>query len=750
MLEKQLKKHRFNTKMFFFNSKKYRMKNLFLFLTLSLFSGFYASSQQRTCASHDINNAMMRSNPEYAANRATIEEHTQRYQAHPVKYRGVKTIPVVVHVVYKTASENISDAQILSQIDVLNKDFRRLNADTANTPSVFADVAADFEVQFCLAQQDPNGNPTTGIVRVPTTVSPFTSNDAVKFTAQGGDNAWDRNKYLNIWVCNIMGTMAYSSFPGAPAELDGIVCYFGAFGKGGVTSQPYNLGRTMTHEVGHWFNLYHIWGDDGTGCLGSDQVNDTPNQGGYNGNCPTFPKVSCNNGPNGDMFMNFMDYSYDACLNMFTEGQKARMSALFAPGGARWNILSSNGCNTNNCGMPDSLYATNVNYNSATIGWNPSANASTYMLQYKVSSDTIWTTVYQTANTYQFTGLPELTSYDFRVLTQCSSGNSTFTAPYSFSTTAVPLPCNNPDSLYANVSSYSTATIGWRSAPYAINYIVQYKAISNMNWIVDTLTATTLDVIDLMPTTTYEFQVQTVCDNGYSIWSNLTAFTTPAIPIPCSNSYEPSNNTRGGAPTIDLNTTIGSMIGSGNDKDYFRIITTNAQPKLKINLSNLPMDYDVRLLNANGNQLAISQNAGTLTEEIKYNANTGATYFIYVYSAKTNQFSTTNCYNLSTSTNTTNWRIDVAYPNNGKNDNNEENHLIVSDDLRVSYEATANDNVSISLYTIQGQRINNYSVIATQDGKNTTYLPQQQLSTGLYIAEVITGDSRQVAKFIVR
>lgn len=725
------------------------MKKIALFVLLTLFSGLIMNAQHRTCASHDINNMLLQTNPEYAAKRAAIEEHTARYIANPVKQRGVKTIPVVVHVIYENAGENISDAQIFSQIDVLNKDFRKLNADTSYTPAAFKELAADCEFQFCLAQVDPNGNPTTGIVRAPTTVSVFTSNDAVKFTAQGGDNAWDRNKYLNIWVCDIMGTIGYSSFPGSPAELDGVVVNYMTFGVGGSSFYPYNLGRTATHEIGHWMNLYHIWGDDGTGCLGSDHVDDTPNQAGYNSNCPTFPKISCNNGPNGDMFMNYMDYGYDNCMTIFTEGQKARMSACFAPGGARWNILSSNGCNTNPCGFVDSLYATNITHTGATIGWTAVPSAVNYMLQYKLNSDTNWTSLFQTENTYQFSNLTELTSYTFRVLTQCNSGNSTFTTPYTFTTTAVPTPCNSPDSLYTDVTSPNTAIIGWRNTPYALQYTVRYKAISNINWIQDTLETLNDTIINLNPTTTYEFQVQTHCANGISTWSNIFNFNTPAVPIPCSNSFE-SNNTRASATILSPNITIGSMIATGSDKDYYRITTTNDQPNLRVTLSNLPANYNVRLLTTSGSEIGISQNTGTQTEEIVRNAVAGSTYIIYVYPARSTQFSNINCYHLSTSTNASNWRINENYPTSGIEDEIDDDRLVITEDLKLSYHAIANEPVTINLYTIQGQLINSYPVIATNDGKNITFLPEMRLSAGIYIVEVKTAENRQIEKFIIR
>lgn len=723
-------------------------KGLLLLLSFLLAWNF-GYAQQRTCASHDIHNAMLASSPEYAANRAAIEAQIDRYVQHPVKQRGIKTIPVVVHVIYRTANENISDAQIMSQIDILNKDFRKLNTDWTNTPAPFINSVADCGFQFCLAQVDPNGNPTTGIVRVPTTVTTFVTDDKVKFSAQGGDDAWDRNKYLNIWVCNMAGYLGYASFPGSAANVDGIVVQHSAFGSGGNTLWPYNLGRTATHEIGHWMNLYHIWGDDGTGCIGTDNVNDTPNQAGYNSSCPTFPKVSCNNGPNGDMFMNYMDYTVDACMYMFTNGQKLRMDATFAFGGPRWNLLTSNVCNANSCGMPDSLYATNINYNSATVGWQANPNVENYIFQYKKVGDTAWVTLNLTANTYTFTNLPELTAYEFRVLAECFIGTSIFTNPFQFTTTSIPLPCNTATGLSATVNSYSSATISWQPALYTIGNLVRYKATSNINWITDSVAGNTDTLIDLMPTTTYEYQIQTVCANGYSIWTELGNFTTPAIPIPCSNAYEPNNKRDNTAPLVPINNTFGAMITSSRDKDYYRITTTSQAPKVKVTLSNLPMDYDLILYTNNGTQLAKSENNNTTTDEVVFNGTQGANYYIYVYSSNSGQFSTTNCYHLTVATSANNFRIDEQYPVNGKL-NNEDDRLIIGNDQSINYNAFQNENVTINLYSVTGQRIVSNQLIAMNDGMNTYKLPELSISGGLYIVEVITDSDKQTGKIIIR
>ncbi|GGX84813.1 zinc metalloprotease [Massilia dura] len=284
----------------------------------------------RRCATMDVHRRLLSTNPAYARARDFIELQAQRYElgAASPQRTGVTRIPAVVHVVWNTAEQNISDAQIASQIDVLNRDFRRNNPDVSTTPAPFLPLAADSRIEFFLATTDPDGAPSTGVERRQTTVASFSDDDAVKSAASGGLDAWPADRYLNIWVCQLGGgLLGYAQFPGGPAQTDGVVCLQSAFGTTGTAAAPFDLGRTTTHEIGHWLDLFHIWGDDGTGCSGSDNVADTPNQGGANTGAPTFPHVSCNNGPNGDMYMNYMDYVDDRAMVMFTAGQVARMQA---------------------------------------------------------------------------------------------------------------------------------------------------------------------------------------------------------------------------------------------------------------------------------------------------------------------------------------------------------------------------------------------------------------------------------------
>jgi hypothetical protein len=249
------------------------------------------------------------------------------------------TIPVVVHVVYNSSQQNISDVQIHSQIDALNRDYQKLNGDTTNIPGYYRSLAANCGIQFVLAGLDTNGKATTGIVRKHTNIVSFSIEDDMKSSATGGDNAWDRDRYLNIWVCNLSGSvLGYSSLVGGPQETDGVTITYTAFGTTGTAMAPYNMGRTTTHEIGHWLNLIHVWGD--TDC-GDDQVSDTPPQSKATYGDPTGIVLSCGNTPYGNMYMDYMDFTDDIGMHMFTYGQRERMRTLFAAGGFRYPILSS-------------------------------------------------------------------------------------------------------------------------------------------------------------------------------------------------------------------------------------------------------------------------------------------------------------------------------------------------------------------------------------------------------------------------
>ena len=321
------------------------MKKLSLVIVV-LLNVFFANAQQRNCGTMQHLDEIRERDPG-VDNRMDVENldikhwisnNTSSSKSMP----NLITIPVVVHVIYKNSSQNISDAQIFSQIDILNEDFRMNNSDASSVPSAFAGAAADCEIEFCLAVRDPNGNVTTGITRTYTTTSSFSGYTSMKYSSTGGQDAWNTSDYLNIWVCNLAsGLLGFATFPGGNSSTDGVVCDYAYFGNTGTATSPYDLGRTATHEVGHWLNLYHIWGDS---YCGNDYVSDTPKHEESNYGCPSYPHASsCSGtGSSGEMFMNYMDYTNDACMFMFSTGQKNRMRATL--NGSRSSLLSSLGC----------------------------------------------------------------------------------------------------------------------------------------------------------------------------------------------------------------------------------------------------------------------------------------------------------------------------------------------------------------------------------------------------------------------
>ena len=271
------------------------------------------------------------------------------------RQQAIYQIPVVVHIIHNGeavgSEKNISDAQILSQISVLNEDYQRLNSDASNTPAEFQSLAGNFDVEFVLAKQNPEGLATNGIVRVQGTQPSWSINDNYELKSL---SYWPAEDYLNIWVCNLGGLLGYSQFPVVPVIglenssdnrlTDGVVIAYNAFGS--EDDGPFNLtpkyrkGRTTTHEIGHFFGLRHTWGDDEGQCDGSDYVGDTPNQGGSSSGCPTHPQTTCGV---TSMFQNYLDYTDDACMNLFTTGQVGRMTTVLENSPRRSTLLSSHG-----------------------------------------------------------------------------------------------------------------------------------------------------------------------------------------------------------------------------------------------------------------------------------------------------------------------------------------------------------------------------------------------------------------------
>lgn len=282
---------------------------------------------QRICTSHEVLQQQLQADPTLANRMAEIERFTET----AIKNRsfsrlltdGTIEIPVVFNVLYKTAAQNVSLAQLQSQIDVLNADFAATNTDYNLTSTYNSVKSGNTGIRFVLS----------AVNRKSTTKSSWTTDNSVKRTTSGGLNPTNPTTTMNVWVCNLSGgVLGYAQFPGGASATDGIVLDDNATGNTGTAAAPFNKGRTATHEVGHYLNLRHIWGD---ATCGNDQVSDTPLHNAANTGCPAAGHRSTCTGTPVEMTMNYMDYSNDACMYMFTAGQKARMQALFVAGGAR-------------------------------------------------------------------------------------------------------------------------------------------------------------------------------------------------------------------------------------------------------------------------------------------------------------------------------------------------------------------------------------------------------------------------------
>ena len=259
------------------------------------------------------------------------------------EYGTTYIIPVVFHIVVVDQSL-VTDAQIIAQLDVLNKTYAGTNTDASGLPSYFKPIFGNSKIQFCLAQRTPNNEITDGIDRIITTKTSFSHiDDGVKYSISGGTEIWNGDKYFNVWVCALADNLlGYATFPndGKPDE-QGVVIEYRSLPGGSFVN--YNAGKTLTHETGHYFNLFHIWGDDDGACTGTDYIDDTPNQGNFSSGCYSGIKTdSCTPAGNGILYQDYMDYSYDKCLMLFTNLQDARMETALL--NYRSSLTVSNGC----------------------------------------------------------------------------------------------------------------------------------------------------------------------------------------------------------------------------------------------------------------------------------------------------------------------------------------------------------------------------------------------------------------------
>ena len=782
------------------------------FLFYSLFFVALLNAQQRSCHTMDNHERLLQSDPHLFERIQKIEEFTN-YAISSGKVdqnKAVITIPVVVHVVYNTSAQNVSDAQIQSQLDVLNKDFRKLNTDLSLVPSTFTSLVADAEINFCLANRDPSGNSTTGILRVQTNQASFSTNDGVKYASSGGSNAWPSNQYLNIWVCNMSGgILGYAQFPGGASASDGVVVGYTCFGTTGTAQAPFNKGRTATHEVGHWLNLRHIWGD---ATCGSDLVSDTPVHNTSNYGCPSHPRSnSC--GTSAEMFMNYMDYVDDACMQMFSSGQKARMQALFVSGGARAGLATSPGCSgSSGGGTSTPAYCAAAGSNTqfewiSNVKFNTINNSSTGGGGY--SNFTSISTVVNKGTAYTLTLTPSFasTTYPeyFRVYVDYNGdldfadvGELVYTSPATSTavTTSITIPttaitgnvrmrvmmkdgaitgpcesftygevedytlsiqagstgttCGTPSGLTNSTIGTTTATISWGAVSGATSYTLQFKKSTATTWTSVSTTSASYNLTGLTSSTTYNWQVRTNCSSGSSAYIAGTNFTTQASSTStCTDSYE-TNNSFSAAKSIAANTNITALLNTSTDTDWFKFSNTSTAKNIRVTLSNLPADYDLRLYNSAGTLLSTSANGGNATEQIKYNNAPVGTYYIRVYGYN-GAFNASACYTLRADISSTAFKV------NGEGEN------IQTESENTFFEVYPNPNKGFFNYKIDSQITGSYSVsvkdsygrivynesIDKQDQLFESTINLENYSDGIYFVVLDNGSKIETVKLLI-
>jgi PKD repeat protein len=361
------------------------MRKLYVIASLAVAflcaSPFLNAQQLKYCGTDEMMNKALQQQPGLQREQDELEQYTQSYKETPQVQGTVYVIPVVFHIIHMYGPENISDAQIYDEMNILNQDYRKLNADISQVVPAFQGVTADCEIEFRLARKDPNGNCTTGIDRIASPET-YVGDDGSKL------NPWPRNKYLNVWVVKTIssGAAGYAYLPGgAPnANVDGVIIlsdYIGSIGTGNPLTS-----RALTHEIGHFLNLRHVWGNTnqpGVSC-GDDNVSDTPITKGW---------TSCNLTNNDvctanveENVQNYMEYSY--CSKMFTTGQRTRMrTCLTSTTAGRNNLpttanLAATGVNTTPTCSPIADFiaqynyactGTNVNFSWLSNGGHPAS-----------------------------------------------------------------------------------------------------------------------------------------------------------------------------------------------------------------------------------------------------------------------------------------------------------------------------------------------------------------------------------------
>jgi|GEM_PF-1974598 len=529
------------------------MKNFPVFLATAIIIAFAlilssapAQQTEKMCGTMEHFEKQKKNEVDFMEKMQKHEEHTQQFmETYQMGTASVINIPVVVHVLWNDNVDGslVTEQSIIQQIDWSNRDFAGANDHTMG--AFLSDLKANSNIQFCLARTAPDGTGTTGIEWRNTPRTSFSADDDMKFYDRGGLDAWDPNFYLNIWVCNLELYGGYAQFPGSGVNATfGVVDRYSMSGSSATYDNKKN-GGLNTHEIGHCFNLRHIWGDDNGACTGTDYVDDTPNQANATPLSRVFNPGDalldvCSPNMPGAMYMNFMDYSSDNYLANFTPLQVARMLACFDPGGPLEYLANSTMCSEpTGCQIPKSIKIVNITTTTVDLSWTAIVDVSGYMVIYRKKGGSSWNSANTNTNSIRLTGLTRSTNYEFQVQTICSQGQSDFSKLMLFSTPRT----NPPASLAAPSLVYPAAgatnipvnlTLKWNSVSGASYYTVQYSVNADFIDVEQyNISGTGITLNGLAYNTTYYWRVKAVYAYISSDWSNsLFTTTTGTIATP--------------------------------------------------------------------------------------------------------------------------------------------------------------------------------------------------------------------------
>lgn len=560
------------------------------------------------CGTMEYLKKQIQENPNIEILMRQYEEQTQKMMkdAPGLQSNGTVTIPVVVHILYNTEDQNISDERVFQQIQQLNEDFAGMNPNPMGEFSPLLKV--NTGIQFCLAQTAPDGSPTNGIQRRQNVPVFYYPDNGMKYYKRGGLDAWDPNFYLNIWVCPIQGVGAFGQFPGSGInETYGVAINTHYFGQSPITG--YEKGHMLTHEIGHCFNLRHIWADDNGACTGSDLCEDTPNQGNFfRGDYRGVLTDDCTQSSPGIMYMNFMDYANDDTYSNFTPDQNARMWASL--NGPLLSLTTSTVCNqTSGCESPMNLKASSINQTNAVLNWVAMVNSVSYNISYRKVNTSTWTTRTSATNSIYISGLQKNTSYEFQVQAVYDNCNSSFSYIKSFKT-----PQHNPTSTIAVPSLVSpannavnvsiTTTLSWNSVSSAQVYTIQYSENSDFSYVnYQKTSGGTSFVSRLRFNMQYYWRVRAETSDIIGNWSEVRTFTTgtgtlnpPVLMLPLNNAqnviveptvtlfWDPGTESRGNILQYSVNSDMTDAIVPNSNylkglepgtKYYWRVKATN-------------------------------------------------------------------------------------------------------------------------------------------------------------------------------